>query len=172
MLYYDLFFMSILIVTCSIIAYRYEQYLKKIRKDYYDNLRKKIKTIAQEDIDNALILIWLKTALDLYIRRSNSIGLCFVLLTTFEELGNNGKELCYKHTNSKYLTINNIVKIIPEFTTTYFGIDEKNENDYWWEENDRTSRINALQELIDLYERKTNKTVISIVKELNNTNFI
>lgn len=48
---------------------------------------------------------------------------------------------------------NDIVRKIPEFKPSTFGIPETKQHDVWWPCKDRQSRINAFDKLIEIYSK-------------------
>lgn len=53
-----------------------------------------------------------------------------------------------------YVTTADIVQEIPEFNPSTFGVTETNYKLAWWDSEDRTSRIEAFDKLIEIYEEK------------------
>lgn len=68
-----------------------------------------------------------------------------------------GKEYCmcfsFMRVESSFLFYENIVKRIPEFTPSTFGLHETKPNSVWWPITDRQSRINAFDKLIEIYSK-------------------
>lgn len=68
-----------------------------------------------------------------------------------------GKEkcmcFCFERVEFSFLFYENIVKRIPEFTPSTFGLHETNPNSVWWPITDRESRINAFDKLIEIYSK-------------------
>lgn len=168
---YQLIFIITVVIICVTLTITYEKHKENTRHIYYGRLFSRIKSVTQEDVINELILKWLQDALIYYKNHYSTIGLCCALhytLPTSEEYRN----LCYAYTGCTRLRGNDIIKIIPEFKSTYFGLNDKPENEYWWDEDDRESRIDALNKLIDLYEKKINRNMLFIAKEINKTQII
>lgn len=159
--YCNLIFTIIIVILCIVLTTKY----KKYRKNHNDLLTY-IRFVAQKDVDNELILRWLQTTLVYYKQHPDVVGLCIALCKAFPK-SKEYENLCYRYTNSEYLHVSCIRDIIPEFKPTYFGLEEKSEYEYWWEVNDIQSRINALTELIDLYDKKINYDMLGIVKKIN-----
>lgn len=159
--YCNLIFTIIIVILCIVLTIKY----KKYRKNHND-LLKYIRLVAQKDVDNELILRWLQTTLVYYKQHPDVVGLCIALYKAFPK-SKEYKNLCYRYAASEYLHVSCIRDIIPEFKPTYFGLEDKSEYEYWWEANDIQSRINALTELIDLYDKKINYDVLGIVKKIN-----
>lgn len=81
----------------------------------------------------------LRLAKEIYIWKPDIPGMCYCLkkaynLTYHEELQGQ------------------ISRVIPEFTPKTFGLDYT--LGYWWDPEDRESRINAFNKLIGIYEKK------------------
>lgn len=159
--YCNLIFTITIVIICIVLTIKY----KKYRKNHNDLLRY-IRFVAQKDVDNELILRWLQTTLVYYKQHPDVVGLCIALYKAFPK-SKEYKNLCYRYAASEYLHVSCIRDIIPEFKPTYFGLEDKSEYEYWWEANDIQSRINALTELIDLYDKKINYDVLGIVKKIN-----
>ena len=159
--YCILIFTIIIEIICIVLIIKYRKYKKN-----HNDLITYIRFIAQKDIDNELILRWLQTALVYYKQHLSVIGLCIALYKSFPK-SKEYKNLCYRYTGSEYLDVSCITDIIPEFKPDYFGLEDKSKYEYWWEVSDIQSRINALTELIDLYDKKINYDVLGIVKKIN-----
>lgn len=159
--YCILIFTIIIVILCIVFTIKY----KKYRKNHND-LIAYIRFVAQKDVDNELILRWLQTTLVYYKQHPDVVGLCIALYKAFPK-SKEYKNLCYRYAASEYLHVSCIRDIIPEFKPTYFGLEDKSEYEYWWEANDIQSRINALTELIDLYDKKINYDMLGIVKKIN-----
>ena len=83
-----------------------------------------------------LIVDVLKEAKELLLELDGDIGMCFCIVW-----------ICSCN-NLKYTYRENI----PEFNSLYLvGIDKPN-YEYWWDPNDKQSRIEAFDKLIKLYE--------------------
>lgn len=68
-----------------------------------------------------------------------------------------GKEycmcFCFERVEPSFLCYKDIVKRIPEFTPSTFGLHETKPNSVWWPITDRKSRIKAFDKLIEFYSK-------------------
>lgn len=63
--------------------------------------------------------------------------------------------LCFMHVNDrKYGTSIKIRKRIPEFNREFLEAKNNYDNGVWWLSDDRESRIEAFDKLIEVYSRK------------------
>lgn len=173
---YQLIFIITTVIICVTLTITYEKHKENTRHIYYGRLFSRIKSVTQEDVVNELILKWLQEALIYYKNSSTTnglpaLGLCCALLYTLPT-SKEYRNLCHAYTGCTHIRGNDISKIIPEFKSTYFGLNDKPEHEYWWDEDDRESRINALNKLIDLYEKKINRNMLFIAKEIDKTPII
>ena len=60
--------------------------------------------------------------------------------------------VCFYKANCSFFLYEDIVKDIPEFTPSTFGI-ESSAIGGWWDKNDRESRIKAFDKLIEIYSK-------------------
>ena len=67
-----------------------------------------------------------------------------------------GKDLFMCHcfyTAASLKCYNDIVKVIPEFRPSTFGLDKEDAGGAWWLATDRESRIKAFDKLINIYSK-------------------
>lgn len=59
----------------------------------------------------------------------------------------------FYYNNFPFFCYNDIVREIPEFKPSTFGLHVDNINRYWWPISDRASRIKAFDKLIEIYSK-------------------
>ena len=68
-----------------------------------------------------------------------------------------GKEncmcFCFRRVEPSFFCYKNIVKEIPEFKPSTFGLYVGNIKGCWWPVTDRESRLNAFNKLIEIYSK-------------------
>ena len=99
----------------------------------------------------------------------------YIVLEKAKERIENGDNrfCCYSICNVlivylSYVKINNINKLIPKFNSKYLTGEEKSSNNYWWDENDKESRIKALDRLVKEYKESGEYIYYKDILELDN----
>ena len=105
--------------------------------------------------NNYLILKWIKRAKKRYINEHKD-GMCTSLAYTIPTQIKLNIIQIYSLKNGNFSVIK---EIIPEYYPEFFGTKKIEDcfsfnEGYWWKIEDRDSRINAFNKLIEIYERK------------------
>lgn len=61
--------------------------------------------------------------------------------------------ICFYMVEFPSYEYDDIVREIPEFKPSTFGVNVRNAKGGWWEMSDRQSRINAFDKLIEIYSK-------------------
>lgn len=61
--------------------------------------------------------------------------------------------ICFQMVKLQFFDYDNIVREIPEFKPSTFGVNVRNVRGGWWEMSDRESRIKAFDKLIEIYSK-------------------
>jgi hypothetical protein len=60
--------------------------------------------------------------------------------------------ICFYKASGSFFLYEDLVKVIPEFTPSTFGVNSSAIGG-WWNRNDKISRINAFDKLIEIYSK-------------------
>jgi hypothetical protein len=94
-----------------------------------------------------LIVDVLKEAKELLSELNGEIGMCFCIIW-----------ICNCN-DLKYTSLYYIRKNIPEFNSLYLTGINKSMGEYWWDPEDKQSRLKAFDELINLYNNSNKQWI-------------